>query len=347
MALSREKLLPYWNAAGKEAVLKVEGLSIIFPTPRGTYQAVRELSFQLKAGETVALVGESGSGKSVTGKALLGLVEPPGIVAGGGVYLYGDDIILKAAEDKRRLRGTAIGIIFQDPGSSFDQVFTIGAQMTESILAHGLTDKAGAKEIAIDWLGEVGFAEPRRIYHSYPFELSGGMRQRAYIAMVMSLNPSLIVADEPTTALDILTQARLLAVLKKLQSKTQCGIVLITHDLGLAANNSDRLLVMYAGQIVECGLTRDVIGRPKHPYTAALIDSSYRGGGKKRLLVISGQPPEMNNLPPGCTFAPRCTHSSGKCSVTQPSLHRLAGERLCRCHRPVAHKLHKTPGEVL
>lgn len=318
-----------------EKLLQVEGLTITFPTSRGNIQAVRNLNFRLSPGEMLAVVGESGSGKSVTGKALLGLVEPPGIVVGGGVWLEGENILIKTEEEKRRLRGAAAGMVYQDPGASFDPVFTVGSQMIESILAHKKSGKAAARKIALEWLGSVGFASPERIFDSYPYELSGGMKQRAYIAMVISLGPRLIVADEPTTALDTVNQTRILSLLKHIQIESGCGVLIISHDLEVVAGISERVLVMYAGQLVEAGLTADVINSPAHPYTRALISSSYRGGyNKERLPIIEGQL-EPDNYLDGCSFASRCRQASRTCYNTAPPLRELNGGRICRCLKPV------------
>ncbi|MGB9903717.1 MAG: dipeptide/oligopeptide/nickel ABC transporter permease/ATP-binding protein, partial [Desulfotomaculales bacterium] len=221
--------------------LKVSNLSVHFPTERGVLQVVRDLSFELDQGKLLAVVGESGCGKSVTGKALLGLVDPPGVMT-GTVELLEEDILKKSPSEQRALRGKTVSMIFQDPSSAFDPVFTVGSQMTEALFAHGLAKGNHAKKLAVGWLTRVGFNEPERIFNCYPFELSGGMRQRAFIAMVMALDPKLIVADEPTTALDMLSQIRILALLKELQNQAKCSIILITHDLGAAAGVADEVL---------------------------------------------------------------------------------------------------------
>lgn len=332
MSISQVKSFRPAGEVRSGKMLEVQGLTVAFPTSRGVIRAVCDLSFYLKPAETVAIVGESGSGKSVTGKALLGLVEPPGILAGGRVLLDGENVFDKTGEEKRRLRGAFAGMVFQDPGASFDPVFTVGWQMVESILAHGPAARAGAKRLALECLASVGFANPQRIYGSYPHELSGGMKQRAYIAMVMSLSPGLIVADEPTTALDMVNQARILSLLKNVQAKTGCGVIVISHDLEVVAGLSDRVLVMYGGHVVEAGPTGDIMNRPGHPYTRGLVNSSYRGVSRKeRLSVIDGQTYETGHSLSGCSFAPRCGHASPECRKETPPLMKLPGSRFCRC----------------
>lgn len=347
MIISQEKHVPPLldNVIEEKYVIKVKGLSINFPTSRGIYTSVRDLDLKVKPGKILAIVGESGSGKSVTGKALLGLIEPPGVLAGGAVMIGKENIFSQTDERKRSLRGKQVGMIFQDPGAAFDPVFTIGAQMTESILAHNLGDKKEAKNISLKWLNLVGFIEPQRIFNCYPFELSGGMRQRAYIAMVMSLNPKILIADEPTTALDMITQARILSLLKKIQLDTGCSIVFITHDLGIVANFADEVLVMYGGQGVEQGPVEDVLYQPSHPYTEALINSIKWGSKKGRLRPIPGQPPEMHKLPSGCAFNPRCSYAMIKCQKEVPSLRTLTDGTLCRCHRPIIYQSSQVAGE--
>ncbi len=332
MVLALSKQQEPANDIRLEALLSISGLTVCFPTPRGLCRAVRDLDLQLASGTILALVGESGSGKSVTGKAILGLVEPPGYFASGEIAVAGESVLSKTPENLRLWRGVKAGIIFQDPASSFDQVFTIGAQMVEALTAHGV-DVGSARRETLKWLDGVGFRDPERIISSYPFELSGGMRQRAYIAMVMSLRPSLIIADEPTTALDMLAQSRLLALLQQMRQTTSCSIILITHDLGLAAGIADEVLVMYAGQAVEHGEARNVLSQPAHPYTRALIGSVNWNNPRGGLATIPGQPPVLSDLPPGCAFAPRCSEAVALCKQEEPP-DRLQTGAICRCHRP-------------
>lgn len=320
-----------FKKTGQDKLLQVSNLSVCFPTPRGMLHAVRNVSFDLEQGEILAIVGESGCGKSVTGKALLGLVEPPGFVESGTVELHGEDILKKSPGEQRSLRGKKIGMIFQDPSSAFDPVYTIGNQITETLAAHNVARGVKAKKLALRWLERAGFTEAERVFNSYPFELSGGMRQRAYIAMVMALEPQIIVADEPTTALDMISQVRVLLLLKKLQKSSGCSIILITHDLNAAASVADEVMVMYAGQVVEYGAADDILCHPVHPYTAALVESSDWCRPRGMLKTLDGQPPNPGSIPSGCFFAPRCNRANLVCRNNPPQLREL-GERLCRCH---------------
>lgn len=316
----------------EEQVVRVRNLSVSFPTARGVYRAVRDFTLELDAGKFLAIVGESGSGKSVTARALLGLVEPPGYLEAEELTVAGSDLLAISPPELRSFRGRAAGMVFQDPAAAFDPVFTIGSQITESILEHRLAKKGEASKIVLDWLAQMGFAEPKRVFHSYPFELSGGMRQRAYIAMVMALSPRLIIADEPTTALDMLNKVRILDLLKKLQLQNGCTVILISHDLGMVASIADQVLVMYAGQVVEHSTAKKVLQDPWHPYTAALLGSTDWNRPRGSLQAIPGQPPALNALPDGCSFAPRCRLATAACFREPPVPDRIAG-RMLRCHR--------------
>ncbi|SMB89677.1 peptide/nickel transport system ATP-binding protein [Desulfonispora thiosulfatigenes DSM 11270] len=315
-----------------EKVLDVNKLSIDFPTPHGIYKAVRNLSFSLYEGEILAIVGESGSGKSVTAKSLLGLIEAPGILKDGIVMINGQNIFSLTSEERCTIRGKRIGMIFQDPNIAFDPVCTIGKQMVETLLNHNLVKNFNeGKNISLEWLEYVGFLDPLRVFNSYSFELSGGMRQRAYIAMVMVLEPQILIADEPTTALDMVNQARVLNLLKKMKQEKNCSIILITHDLSIVANTADRILVMYAGEALEYGEMIDVLYDPSHPYTKALIRSVNMGEKNLKLNVIKGEPPRMNEKISGCSFAKRCEFAGDECLENKPKLTLGSKGKYVRC----------------
>jgi len=302
-----------------QPLLEVKNLRVEFPTRRGTLVAVDNVSFNLAPGEVLGVVGESGAGKSLTGAAIIGLLEPPGRVAGGEIRLGGQRIDNLPYEKMRRIRGKEIGAIFQDPLTSLNPLYTIGRQLTETILTHLDVSESEARDCAIKLLQEVGIpAAERRIDH-YPHQFSGGMRQRVVIALALCANPRLIVADEPTTALDVSIQAQIITLLKRLCRDHGAAVMLVTHDMGVIAETADRVAVMYAGRIAEIGPVRDVIKRAKHPYTEGLMGSIPKLGGDERSLAqIDGSMPRLTAIPKGCAFNPRCPKVFGRCREERP-----------------------------
>ena len=322
-----------------EPILEIRDLTVEFSTEDGIVHAVTGVSYDLKPGEVLGIVGESGSGKSVSMLTVLGLTPmPPGRIAGGEALYKGKNLLKMPKKELRDLRGGEVAMIFQDPMTSLNPVFTIGDQISEAVLTHnpGMKDQA-ARARTIDLLNGVGVPFAERRVDQYPHEFSGGMRQRAMIAMAMANNPSVLIADEPTTALDVTIQAQIVEVIKAAQQQTDAAIVLITHDLGLIAELADRVVVMYAGRVVEIGDVFTIFESPRHPYTIGLMNSLARMDiDKERLEPIPGQPPSLVNLPPGCSFHPRCTLSHGRavCSTDLPELRAVeAGlNHLSRCH---------------
>jgi oligopeptide/dipeptide ABC transporter ATP-binding protein len=301
-------------------ILDVEDLTVRFATDGGVVRAVDGVSFGLAAGEILAIVGESGSGKSVTAQTLLGLTRAPNATIGGSVRFDGLDLNGLDDEGLRNVRGERIAMIFQDPMTSLNPVYRVGDQMTEMIRAHRDVSKREAGEQAVDLLRSVGIPNPERRVHDYPHEFSGGMRQRVMIAMALSLDPDVLIADEPTTALDVTVQAQILRLLDRLNRERGLAIILITHDLGVVAEVADRVAVMYAGQIVETATLEELFYDPQHPYTWGLLGSLARldQPNPERLAQIAGQPPSLLNPPTGCRFAPRCPHVFDKCAEPPP-----------------------------
>jgi oligopeptide/dipeptide ABC transporter ATP-binding protein len=299
-----------------ESLLSVRDLRVGFVTEGGRLQAVDGVSFELTPGEVLAIVGESGSGKSVTAQTLIGLTRSPNARIEGSVRLRGGELIDASDEELRKVRGEQIGMVFQDPMTSFNPVYRIGAQIAEAIRAHRpQTSKAGGRERAVELLDSVGIPNAAQRVDDYPHEFSGGMRQRAMIAMALALEPDLLIADEPTTALDVTVQAQILALLARLNRERNLATILITHDLGVVAEVADRVLVMYAGRVVERGTLDQIFYDPQHPYTWGLLGSLTRMDRKRpeRLPQISGAPPSLLDLPQGCSFRPRCPHEFGRC----------------------------------
>jgi peptide/nickel transport system ATP-binding protein len=301
--------------------LDVRDLRVEFPTRRGTLTALDGISFSIAPGEVLGVVGESGAGKSITGLAIIGLLEPPGRIAGGEVRLEGKRIDNLPHDQLRRLRGRQIGVIFQDPLTSLNPLYTIGRQLEETILAHLPLSRAQARAKALGLLREVGIPAPEARYAHYPHQFSGGMRQRVVIALALAAEPRLLIADEPTTALDVSIQAQIIALLKRLAAERGAAVMLITHDMGVIAETAQRVAVMYAGRIVEIGAVRDVIHAPHHPYTAGLMGSIPRIAAKRtRLVQIDGAMPRLNAIPSGCAFHPRCTRRLERCLAERPDL---------------------------
>ena len=302
-------------------LLQVNNLKVAFNTRRGTLVAVDNVTFQVEQGEVFGLVGESGAGKSLTGNAIIGLLEPPGYIAEGSIHLQGKRIDDLAYNEMRLLRGDKIGMIFQDPLTSLNPLYTIGKQLIETIMTHTSMSSGKAKKHAIDLLEQVGIPAARRRIDHYPHQFSGGMRQRVVIALALCANPSLIIADEPTTALDVSIQAQIITLLKKLCKEHNTAVILITHDMGVIAEISDRVAVMYAGRLVEVGKAYDVVKQSKHPYAQGLMGSIPALTHKvDRLIQIDGSMPRLNEIPAGCAFNPRCPHAFDKCRQERPEI---------------------------
>ena len=323
-------------------LLSIENLKVSFPTEDGLVRAVDDVSLTLSAGETLAIVGESGSGKTVTSLSVMGLHNRRTTQVSGAIKIRDGekeiDVISGDEETIRLLRGRVVSMIFQDPMSSLHPYYKISNQLSEAYLVHNPGKKKEALDRAITMMELVGIPQPDKRVHDYPHQFSGGMRQRVMIAMALMNEPKVLIADEPTTALDVTVQAQILNLLRDLQKKLNMGILLITHDLGVVAQISDRVSVMYAGKIVESGSAEDVFYSPLAPYTVGLLQSIPRGGDKSqgRLSAIGGQPPSLIRLPSGCAFAPRCEYlkdaPSGACDATMPELSGTHKNHLARCH---------------
>ena len=317
-----------------EPLLEVRDLRVSFRTEDGLVQAVDGVSLSLSEGETLGIVGESGSGKSVTMMSVMRLINDPNARFEGEVLFKGHDLMTLNPEQIREVRGTGIAMIFQDPMTSLNPVHRVGKQIAEQILAHQDISKQAARARAIDLLAAVGIPQPAERVDNYPHEFSGGMRQRVMIAMAVSCNPDILIADEPTTALDVTIQAQILKLLRKLRNDFGTAVVLITHDMGVVADMADRIAVMYAGRIVEQGSRREVFYDAQHPYTWGLLGSIARLDRPKprRLATIPGQPPSLLRLPEGCAFGDRCAHRFDLCDERPPLLARVDGNHLDACH---------------
>jgi peptide/nickel transport system ATP-binding protein len=312
-------------------LLIVDGLRTVFRLPDGrNVAAVDDVSFSIDRGETLGLVGESGSGKSVTALSIVRLIQPPGHIAGGCVRLDGRDLLVMSEDEMRGVRGRQIGFIFQEPMVALDPVYTIGAQIVETLEIHGLARGAAARERAVALLERVRIPDPARRARQYPHQLSGGLRQRAMIALALSADPRLLIADEPTTALDATVQAEILDLLRELRHELELSVLLITHDLGVIAEMADRVAVMYGGRIVEHGHAAEILSTPAHPYTRALIASIPQGRSGARLQSIPGHVPVLGSLPAGCAFAPRCPQRFAPCG-NPPRLASVGPTHDARC----------------
>ena len=311
-------------------ILQVRDLKVSFRTEQGLVRAIDGVSFDVNEGEVLGIVGESGSGKTVTLLAVMGLITDPNAVITGSIKYRGRELVGLRQSEMRHLRGREIAMIFQDPMTALTPVYTIGWQIVEQIRAHQKISKKAAWDRAIELLAEVNIPKPEEAVHRYPHQLSGGMRQRAVIAMALTCNPALLVADEPTTALDVTVQAQILDLLRKLQRTHGSAIVFITHDLGVMAELADRIMVMYAGRVVESTTRPAIFAEPRHPYTRALLASipPLDGPRPHRLRTIAGAPPSLLNLPTGCSFAPRCPHRFDAC-VAKPPLVGAAHATAC------------------
>lgn len=302
-------------------LLEVINLNVEFPTRHGTLKALHDVSFTLSAGEVLGVVGESGAGKSLTGASIIGLLDPPGRISGGEIRLNGRRIDTLDDEQMRRIRGREIGAIFQDPLTSLNPLYTVGHQIAETVVTHLHLSWAQAMERAIELLEATGIPAARERIHHYPHQFSGGMRQRVVIALALAAQPKLIVADEPTTALDVSIQAQIIDLLRSLCRSEGAAVMLITHDMGVIAETAHRVAVMYAGRIAEIGPVADVIQRPQHPYTAGLMGSIPSiDRHAERLVQIDGSMPRLNAIPAGCAFHPRCTHCMPRCRTERPEL---------------------------
>jgi len=311
----------------------VENLKTYFYTEDGVVKAVDGVSFEVREGETLGIVGESGSGKSVTSLSIMRLLDQNGKIVDGKIIFKGRNLLELSENEMRKIRGKEIAMIFQEPMVALNPVFTIGDQIMEAIILHQNVSEKEARKMAIDLLRKVGIPEPEKRVDEYPHQLSGGMRQRAMIAMALSCRPSLLIADEPTTALDVTIQAQILELMKELQKEYGMAIILITHDMGVVAEMSDKVAVMYAGKVVEYGDVKTIFTEPKHPYTYALLESIPRiDVEQERLKSIPGNVPDPLNFPPGCKFHPRCEFfEKGKCDVEEPELEDLDGNHKVRC----------------
>ncbi len=303
------------------ALLEVRHLRVEFPTRRGTLVALDDVSFDIAPGEILGVVGESGAGKSLTGASIIGLLEPPGRIAAGEIRLEGRRIDNLAPEAMRSIRGRQIGAIFQDPLTSLNPLYTVGRQLIETIRTHLPVSETDARARAVALLKETGISAAEARIDQYPHQFSGGMRQRVVIALALAAEPKLVVADEPTTALDVSIQAQIIALLKRLTRDHGAAVMLVTHDMGVIAEASDRVAVMYAGRVVEMGPVQDVIHRPAHPYTVGLMGSiPSMDGSRDRLLQIDGAMPRLNAIPAGCAFNPRCPRAFERCRHDRPNL---------------------------
>ena len=318
-------------------ILEIENLSTHFFTRAGTVKAVDDVSFNLPRGSTLALVGESGSGKSVTSLSIMRLIMPPGKTIAGRVMFNGRDLMKLDPDEMRRMRGREIAMIFQDPMTSLNPVYTVGDQIAEAIELHERLSRKHAWGKAVEMMQRVKIPDAARRARDYPYQLSGGMRQRVMIAMALSCNPKLLIADEPTTALDVTIQAEILDLIKGLKDDFDLSMLLITHDLGVVAETADRVAVMYAGRIIEQSPVREIFHSPKHPYTEGLLRSVPRlteeGIRRRRLETIEGTVPSLLDLPAGCKFAPRCSYVIEDCTLIEPALFQVNEEHLARCIR--------------
>ena len=312
----------------KQPLLQVKELCVEFPTRHGVLKALDKVSFDIAPGEILGVVGESGAGKSLTGAALIGLLEPPGRVSGGEIVFEGERIDNLPADAMRKLRGKKIGAIFQDPLTSLNPLFTVGQQLIQTIRTHLPLNETQARARAIDLLKQTGIPAPEMRIDQYPHQFSGGMRQRVVIALALAGEPQLIVADEPTTALDVSIQAQIIQLLKRVCRQHGAAVMLVTHDMGVIAETCDRVAVMYAGRVVEIGPVEQVIHAPAHPYTIGLMGSiPAMDEDRERLHQIDGAMPRLNAMPGGCAFHPRCPHAQPRCSAEKPELIQVGATR--------------------
>jgi peptide/nickel transport system ATP-binding protein len=317
-----------------EALLSVRNLRVEFPTRRGVLTAIDDVSFDIMPGEVLGVVGESGAGKSLTGAAIIGLLEPPGRIAGGQILLRGQRIDTLGIEEMRRIRGKRIGMVFQDPLTSLNPLYTVARQITETIRTHMDISDAEARKRAVALLDRVGIPAAARRIDDYPHHFSGGMRQRVVIALALCAEPELVIADEPTTALDVSVQSQIIDLIKEICAERGAAVMLITHDMGVIAETADRVAVLYAGRLAELGPVRQVITEPEHPYTVGLMGSiPTLTQDNARLVQIPGAMPRLNAIPQGCAFRPRCDRAFDRCASERPDpIDRGAGRRVACWH---------------
>ena len=321
-----------------ETILDIDNLDVTFTGGAEPVRAVAGVSLALRRGETIALLGESGSGKSVTLRSILRLHPEKRTRISGRITVAGTDVMRLSGEALGQFRGKTVSMIFQEPALAFDPVYTVGAQIMEAVRKHDSLTKLAARKRALELFERVRIPSPERRLDAYPHEMSGGMRQRAMIALALACQPQILLADEPTTALDATVQVQILLLLRELQRELGLSVIFVTHDIGVAVEVADRIAVMYAGRIVEIGPVRDVIRSPRHPYTVGLLSTRAHGGRLtgKRLPAIGGSPPDLANLPPGCAFSPRCALAVPACAEAVPEPVALAPEHLARCFRTYA-----------
>jgi oligopeptide/dipeptide ABC transporter ATP-binding protein len=319
-------------------VLQVRNLTTVFDQSTGPVAAVDDVTFDIRVGETLGLVGESGSGKSVTALSLMRLVQPPGRIAAGSIIFKGRDLLALSEAEMQQVRGAEIALIFQEPMTALNPVFTIGDQIAEALIVHGRARGREALDKAAELLEAVRIPDARSRVRDYPHQLSGGMRQRVLIAIALACRPSFVIADEPTTALDVTIQAEILDLLREMKAAFNLSLLLITHDLGVIAGTADRVAVMYAGRIVEEGPVREIFRRPAHPYTRGLLASMPGGAPGQRLRAIDGAVPTLGELPPGCAFNPRCPDRFEPCFAAPPPDYPVGAEHQAKCylHDPIA-----------
>ncbi len=315
-----------------DPLLRVDHLTTVFDLPSGAVPAVDDVSFEIRPGETLGIVGESGSGKSVTAFSIMRLVQPPGRIARGAIVFKGRNLLDVSEREMQKIRGAGISLIFQEPMTALNPVFTIGDQLRETLLVHGAVEKSAAAARAIELLQQVRIPDAAARIHDYPHQLSGGMRQRVLIAMALACKPALVIADEPTTALDVTIQAQILELLREMKSAFNLSMMLITHDLGVIAETADRVAVMYAGRIVEQGEVRDVFRQPQHPYTRGLLASMPGGAPGTRMRAIDGTVPMLGALPPGCAFNPRCPDRFDMCTTAPPGDYDTGPGHTAKCY---------------
>jgi peptide/nickel transport system ATP-binding protein len=329
-----------------EPILSVRDLTVEFVTRRGVLRALDGISFDIKRGEVLGVVGESGAGKSVTGSAIIGLIDPPGRIAGGQVILGGQRIDNLSQDEMRKVRGRRIGMIFQDPLTSLNPLYRVGDQLVETIQTHTDLSASAARNRAIQLLTEVGIPAPERRIDGYPYEFSGGMRQRVVIALALCAEPDVIIADEPTTALDVSVQAQIIALIKRLCAERGTAVMLVTHDMGVIAETADRVAVMYAGRIAEIGPVRDVIKNARHPYAKGLMGAiPSLESHAERLVQIPGSMPRLSSIPQGCAFNPRCNVVFDRCRIDRPELIQV-GSAALGAHGVACHLYDKNGAEA-